>query len=87
MCFYKYLAVMFSVGLSPNVNNPVLASQVALWFHQFLVINAFCIEGSNKRSDCGTLLYVLEFIDRTFRASISSFSALHKLINAYSFFL
>jgi len=43
--------VWISVGLPVAVNNPVPASQVRL--QQFRVIERFCVEGSNKRSDRG----------------------------------
>jgi len=49
MCFVKYLTVTFSVGLPPNTNNPVLASQVR--FQQIRVIELFFFESSNKSSD------------------------------------
>jgi len=49
-----------------------------------VVIERFCVEGSNKRSDRGHSSNDLEFFtDRTFRAS---FSAFRKLINAVPFF-
>jgi len=53
MCFFKYLTVTFSVGLPAKINNPVPASQVR--FQEFHVIERVCVEGSNKRSDCGAL--------------------------------
>jgi len=63
--------VGISVGLSVAVN-PVLASQVR--YQQFRVIECFCVEGSNKRSDCGHYSNDLEFFtDRTFSASFSDF--------------
>jgi len=75
--------VAISVGLPAAANNPVPASQVG--FQQFRAIQRFCVEGSNKRSDCGHSSNDLEFFtDSTFRASFSDF---HKLINAYQFFL
>jgi len=47
------LTVAFSAGLPEEINNPVSASQVR--FQQFRVIERFCVEGSNKRSDRGAL--------------------------------
>jgi len=71
------------VGLPVAVHNPVPASQVG--FQQFRVIEHFCVESSNKRSDRGHSSNDLEFFtDRTFRASFSDF---RKLINAFHFFL
>jgi len=43
----------FLVGLPVEMNSLVPTSQG--WFQQFHVIECFCIEGTNKRSDCGTL--------------------------------
>jgi len=43
--------VAISVGLPVAINNPVPASQVQ--FQQFRVIDRFCVEGSNKRSERG----------------------------------
>jgi len=53
MCFVKFFNCGdFSwFGLPLAVNNPVPASQVR--FQQFRVIEGFCVEGSNKRSDRG----------------------------------
>jgi len=42
----------FPIG-SSKTDDPIPASQVQ--FQQFRVIERFCIEGSNKRSDRGTL--------------------------------
>ena len=53
MWFMKYLTNLFSVGLPLEINNPVPASQVR--FQEFRVIESFCVEGSNKHSDRGTL--------------------------------
>jgi len=53
MCFMKYLTGLFSVGLPLEINNPVPASQVR--FQEFRVFESFCVEGSNKHSDRGTL--------------------------------
>ena len=47
----NFSIVWISVGLPVAVNNPVPASQVRL--QQFRVIERFCVEGSNKRSDRG----------------------------------
>jgi len=47
------LIVAISVDLPVAVNNPVPASQVG--FQQFRAIERFCVEGSNKHSDRGTL--------------------------------
>jgi len=59
--------VAISVGLPVAVNNPVPASQVR--FQQFRVIERFCVEGSNKRSDRGHSSNDWElFNDRAFRA-------------------
>jgi len=52
--------VAISVGLPVAVNNPVLASQVG--FQQSRAIWRFCVEGSNKRSDCGHSSNDLEFL-------------------------
>jgi len=77
------LIMVIAVGLPVVVNNPVPASQVG--FQQLRAIERFCVEGSNKRSDCGHSSNDLEFFtDCTFRASFSDF---HKLINAFNFFL
>jgi len=43
-----------SIGLPAKINNSVPASQVL--FQQFRVIEHFCVECSNKRSDRGALL-------------------------------
>jgi len=40
-------------GLLAKIDNPFPASQVR--FQQFRVIERFCVEGSNKRSDRGAL--------------------------------
>jgi len=53
ICFAKYLKRGVGAGLPVEVNNPVSASQVR--FQQLRVIERFCIEGSNKRSDRGAL--------------------------------
>ena len=53
MCCVKSLTTTFPVGLPAKINNPVPASQVR--FEQFRVIERFCAEGSNKRSDRGAL--------------------------------
>jgi len=45
--------VAISVCLPVAVNNPVPASQVG--FQQFHAIKLFCVEGSNKCSDCGAV--------------------------------
>ena len=79
----NFSIVAFSGGLPVEVNNPVPASTAR--FQQFRVIERFCVEGSNKRSDHGHSSNDLEFFtDRTFRASFSDFS---KLINAFHIFL
>ena len=76
---------MFSVDLPAKINNPVPSIQVR--FQQFRVTERFCVEGSNKRSDCGHSGNDLGFfIDCTFRASVSLSSALRKLINAVPLF-
>jgi len=70
--------------LSTKINNPVRISEVQ--FQQFPVNERICVE-CNKRSDCRHSSKDLEFfIDRTVRASISSFSALRQFINAFPFF-
>ena len=75
--------VAMAVGLPVAVHNPVPASQVG--FHQFRVIERFCVQGSNKRSDRGHSIIDLEFFtDRTFKASFSDF---RKLIDTFHFFL
>jgi len=43
----------FPIDLPAKVDDPVPASQVQ--FQQFLVLERFCVEGSNKRSDRGAL--------------------------------
>jgi len=53
MCCVKYLTMKFPVGLPAKIDNPVPANQVR--FQQFRVIERFCVEGSNKRSDRGAL--------------------------------
>jgi len=74
--------VAISVGLPVAVNNPVPANQVR--FQQFRAIQRFCVEGSNKHSDCGHSSNDLQFVtDRTFRVSFSDFC---ELINAFHFF-
>ena len=75
--------VAISVGLPVAINNPVPASQVQ--FQQFRVIDRFCVEGSNKRSERGHFSNDWElFNDRTFKASFSEF---RELIDASIFFL
>ena len=74
--------VAISVGLPVAVNNPVPASQAQ--FQQFRVIERFCVEGSNKRSDRGHFSNDWElFNDRTFSASFSEF---RELVDAFHFF-
>jgi len=51
MCCVTYLTVTFSVGLPAKINKPVPASQAR--FQQLRIIERFCVEGSNKRSDRG----------------------------------
>jgi len=86
MCCVTYLTMTFPVGLPAKIVNPVPASQVR--FQQFCVIERHCVEGSKKRSDRGHSSNDLEFfIDRTFRASTSSFLAKLKLNGAFPFFL
>ena len=76
------LALLTNQNGSYIVNNPVPASTAR--FQQFRVIERFCVEGSNKRSDHGHSSNDLEFFtDRIFRASFSNF---RKLINAFHFF-
>jgi len=54
-------------------------------FNISVVIERFCVEGSNKRSDRGHFSNDLEFFtDGTFRASFSNF---RKLIDAFHLFL
>jgi len=53
MCFVKYITVAFSVGLPVEINNPAPFSQVRC--QQFRVIERFCVESSNTRSDRGKL--------------------------------
>jgi len=60
MCFVKDLTVTFSFRLPAKINNPVSASQVR--FQQFPVIEQFCVEGSNKRSDRGHSVNDLGFL-------------------------
>jgi len=43
----------FPVGLPAKIDNPVHASQAR--FQQFRAIERFCVKGSNKRIDRGTL--------------------------------
>ena len=45
------LTVAFWVGLPVEMSNSVPASQVVLRFQLFRVIDRFCVEGRNKRSD------------------------------------
>jgi len=56
----NFSIVGFSLGLPVAVNSPVPASQVL--FQQFRVIERFCVEGSNKRSDRGRSSNDLEFL-------------------------
>jgi len=53
MCCVKYLTTTFPVGLPEKTDDPAPVSQVQ--FQQFRVIERFCVEGSNKRSDRGAL--------------------------------
>ena len=83
MCFVKFFNCGILVGLPVAVNNTVPVSQVR--FQKFRVIESFCDEGSNKRSDRGHSSNDLYFFtDRSFRASFSNF---RKLVNAFHFFL
>ena len=67
-----------------KIYNPVPTSQVR--FQQFRVIERFCVEGSNKRSDRGHSSNDLQFfIERTFWACISSFSAKLQLKSVFRF--
>ena len=82
MCFVKVLWGFRLVCLwAVAFNNPIPASQVRI--QQFRVIERFCVEGSNKRSDRGHSSNDLEFLtDHAFRAS---FSDLRKLNNVFHF--
>jgi len=51
MCFVNHFTVTFSADLPASINNPTPTSQVR--FQQFRVTERFCVEGSNKCSDCG----------------------------------
>jgi len=84
MCFVKVLWGFRLVCLwAVAFNNPIPASQVRI--QQFRVIERFCVEGSNKRSDRGHSSNDLEFLtDHAFRAS---FSDLRKLNNVFHFFI
>ena len=87
MCFFKHLNLTFSVGLPEKINYLVPASQ-QIRFQPLRVIERFCVESSNLSTVIvGNSSNDLElFIYRTFRTSISSFSTLHKVINAFPFF-
>jgi len=54
MCFVKNLTMTRVFGSPVEINNRVPASQVR--FPQFHVIEHFCVESKNKRSDRGALL-------------------------------
>jgi len=74
----------FSVGLPAKFDNPVNSSQVR--FRQFRISEGF-VSVATSAVTVGHSSNDLEFfIDRTFRASIPSFSALPKLINAFPYF-
>jgi len=81
MCFVKHLSLTLSVGLPAKINYPVPATQ-QVRFQLLRVTERFCIESGNlSRVIVGHPSNDLVFcIDRTFRASISSFSTLRKLI-------
>jgi len=49
MYFAKYVTETFSVGLPVEIKNPISASHGQL--QQFRVIERFCVESSNNRSD------------------------------------
>jgi len=67
------LIVAISVDLPVAVDNPVPASEVG--FQQFRAIERFCVEGSNKRSDRGTLqLWFRVFYWQYFQSVIFEFS-------------
>ena len=83
----KHLTLTFSVGLPEKINYPVPASH-QVRFQPLRVIERFCVDSSNFSAaivehSSNDLEF---FIDRTFRASISSIPTLCKLINAFPFF-
>jgi len=53
MCFAKNLTVMCLVGSPVEINNRVPANQAR--FPRLLVIERFCVESSNERSDRAAL--------------------------------
>jgi len=76
MCLAKFITVTFSVVSPREIINPVHDSQAR--FSQFRATESFYVASSNKRNDLVRISKV--FIERTWRASISSFLALRKLI-------
>jgi len=84
MCIVKHLP--FSVGLLAKMKYPVPAGQQAR-YQLLRVIEGFCVESRNLSTVIvGHSNNDLEFfIDRKFSTSISSFTTLHKLINAFLF--
>jgi len=85
MCFVKYLTATFSVGLSAKINNPLPATQYECI--SFVSLNALASKAATSAVIVGHSSKDLEnFIDRTFRASISSCSALRNLIKVFPFF-
>jgi len=82
---HVFFSVTFSVGLPAKVNNPVPTSQAP--FQQFRVIELFCVKVAASAMIVVHSSNVLEiFTERTYRASISSVSALRKL-TFFHFFL
>jgi len=77
--------MIFPVGLPAKIGNPVPASQVTYHFNNSVSLNAFA---ATSAVIVGHSNYDLEvFIDRSFTASTSSFSAKLKLNSAFPFFL
>jgi len=85
MCFVKILTTTFFVVLPEKIDNPVPASQVR--FQRFGVIEAFASMAETSAVIVGRSNNDLEFLLIVLlKATISSFSALRKLINAFPLF-
>jgi len=85
MCLVKYFTVTF-MGRSPvTIKTPIPASQAR--FPQLRVSERFCLAGNNRHNDRRALSQKTYkfYIERTWRAHISQFSALRKLINSSDF--
>ena len=84
MCFVKYLTKTFSVDLPAKINNPVPA--IKYDFSNSVSLIAFESKAATSTVIVGHSGNDLEFyIDCTFRASVSLYSALAKCLTLFHF--